>query len=411
MNDRLDRSKLIIGTYYLKPYATTEQHIKDLAECGIDLVVCMHDDRKALDLLHKYGVKVILRGVYPLWVNMQRGKLEQDFAFEQYQTGAETFVDHPAICGIDLGDEPSALDFPYCGKLVDFSKKKFPHLFPYLNLLPNYATVAENTAEEAISQLGTATYEEHIKRYCETVSLDYICYDYYMYVPSITSAAGAYENLRVVADACRDTGRSPWIVLQVNSINPDLWISENQLRFQAYTAMAFGVELITWACYTAGWWENQVLDLNGEKTQQYDKLKTVNAELKALGETYMKYRRTSTHFVGFGADHPDMAMLSCKPVDSLSTGIFFDVKADAPVIIGQMVGRDPAEGNALMIATADDPQDIDHKDVEITFRAHKENGYTFTAYHGAESVVLTPDENGIYHVPTTSCSGVLITAK
>ena len=225
------------------------------------------------------------------------------------------------------------------------------------------------------------------------------------------SVAGAYENLRIVADACRDTGRSLWIVLQVNSHNPELWITENQLRFQAYTAMAFGAELITWACYTAGWWHNQVLDLNGEKTEQYDKLKTVNAELKALGETYMKYRRTSTHFVSFGEDHPDLAKLAYKPADSLSTGIFFDVKADAPIVVGQMAGRDAADGNALMIATADDPQDKNHKDIGVTFHVHEVGGYTVTAHRGADSFVLTPDENGIYHVPMTSCDGVLITAK
>ncbi|MBQ7915173.1 MAG: hypothetical protein IJ315_00110, partial [Firmicutes bacterium] len=70
-----------------------------------------------------------------------------------------------------------------------------------------------------------------------------------------------------------------WIVLQVNSKHKEEWISENNLRFQAYTAMAFGAENIIWACYTAGWWHNQVLDEKGEKTQQYEKLKKVNGEI------------------------------------------------------------------------------------------------------------------------------------
>ena len=40
--------------------------------------------------------------------------------------------------------------------------------------------------------------------------------------------------------------------------------------------MAFGAENIIWACYTAGWWSNQVVDENGEKTQQYAKMQKIN---------------------------------------------------------------------------------------------------------------------------------------
>ena len=55
-----------IGAYYLQRNARTEQHVKDLSDCGIDLVFGMDND-------------------------------------------------HPAIIGIDAGDESSALDFPYYG--------------------------------------------------------------------------------------------------------------------------------------------------------------------------------------------------------------------------------------------------------------------------------------------------------
>ena len=36
---RMDRSRINIGTYHLAGYARTEEHIKDLAECGIDFVM------------------------------------------------------------------------------------------------------------------------------------------------------------------------------------------------------------------------------------------------------------------------------------------------------------------------------------------------------------------------------------
>ena len=49
----MDRSRLNIGTYYLRPYACTEYHVKELKECGIDFVVCMQNNKEHLDLLDK----------------------------------------------------------------------------------------------------------------------------------------------------------------------------------------------------------------------------------------------------------------------------------------------------------------------------------------------------------------------
>ena len=411
MKNRLDRSKFFLGTYILRPYARTEAHIKDLADAGIDVVMCMQSDYEALDLFAKYGVGAIVNDVLPGWWGGdgdRAGQMAETNTWDKYDAGVAKFKDHPAIVGIDTGDEPSALDFPYYGRVMDYTERHFPGQFAYLNLYPNYASVSQNNDEQTVNQLGTPTYAEHIAKYCENVGTDYICYDFYMYSASV---AGAYENLRIVADAARDTGRSMWIVLQVNSNKPAVWITENQLRFQAYTAMAFGTESIIWACWTAGWWHNQVLDDKGEKTEQYAKMKLVNHELKALGETYMKYRRTATHFVGFEKDHPDLRALAYQPIDALSTGIFFDVKGDAPIVVGQMVGKNAEDGYALMIAAADDPQDENNKSYEVTFRANPQLTRTFTAYRGGESSTLLPDADGVYHIPMTSCGGVLVTAK
>jgi hypothetical protein len=84
--------------------------------------------------------------------------------------------------------------------------------------------------------------------------------------------------------------------------------------------MAFGAESLTWACYTAGWWDNQVVDKQGNKTQQYDKLKKVNSEIHRFGPRYMLYTRRSTSFVGFEgkaivSDVAEVGMDVDKPAD------------------------------------------------------------------------------------------------
>ena len=408
MNKRMDRNRLNIGAYHLRPYARTEAHVKDVADCGIDFVVCMDNDRPALDLFHKYGVGAIVSGIVPGWWGgdgTDAGKLAVTNPMEKYEAAAASFVDHPAIWGIDVGDEPSALDFPYYGKVIDYVNRAFSNQFAYLNLYPNYASVSGNNAQETVNQLGTATYAEHIRRYCECVPSDYLCYDFYLYSINV---AKHYENLRVVADACRNTGRSMWIVLQVNSHLPEKWMSENNLRFQAYTSMAFGAENIIWACYTAGWWHNQVLDKNGEKTEQYEKLKKVNAEIKTIAEEYMKFRRVSSHFVGF-AGTEWLEAVEQEPIDALSTGVFQNVRAEGgePIVVGQMVSRTGDGRYALMICAADDPYEKAPK----SYRILLETDRTVKAIGGSGEIGVDTLADGTKAVTVRSNAGVLLIAE
>ncbi len=409
MNKRMNRSRLNIGTYILQDYARSEAHIADLAASGVEFVVCMGDDKPALDLFEKYGVGAIVTGVLPGWWGgdgNNAGKLAQTNPLCKYDQAAAGFTDHPAIWGIDVGDEPSALDFPHYGKVINRVEKLFPNQFAYLNLYPNYASVAQNNATETVNQLGTATYAEHIERYCQCVPADYLCYDFYLYSAGV---AKHYENLRIVADACRGSGRSMWIVLQVNSQNPNVWLTTNNLRFQAWTSMAFGVENIIWACYTAGWWHHQILDSEGNKTEQYDKMKTVNAEIRTLADEYMRYRNVSTHFVGFDADHPDMAALQQAPIAALDTGVFFDVKAEKPIVVGQMVSRNNDGSVALMIAAADDPKDTAPCQYDVTFRLME--GKSAVVYGGCGKKQLCRKEDGSYAVTMASNEGILVTVR
>ena len=141
MNTRMNRSKINIGTYCLQSYARSEAHIRDLRECGIDFVIGMQStDTATLDLMAQYGVGCVANGVLPGWWggNGERaGQLSQINPMKSYEAGAANFKDHPAIWGIDIGDEPSALDFPYYGRVYSKVNAMFPNQFTYLNLYPN----------------------------------------------------------------------------------------------------------------------------------------------------------------------------------------------------------------------------------------------------------------------------------
>jgi hypothetical protein len=344
--------------------------------------------------------------------------MQEKFPPEVYAEGMKNYVDHPAFWGVYFCDEPNAADFRYMGEMVEYVNSHSTDISAYLNLYPNYAQVSQNTEKIIESQLGTPSYEEYIEQYCKYIPTDYISFDYYAYGRGLRytkdepnpGMAYLYENLRVVANACRATGRSLWFIGQVNSYFPEIFTSTNQIRMQAFAAMAFGVENIQWGCYTAGWWDNQILDSEGNKTEQYEKMKTVNWEIRAIRDEYMKYRNVFTHFVGF-KNSPDVVGLNQECIDSLDTAVFFDVKADngASLVIGQMTSRENDGSQALMILAADDSHDLGNESYNIIFRTH--DSRAVAAIGGNGSIPVTKLEDGSYSVPICSCAGVLLTAR
>lgn len=401
-------SKLMIGAYYLAPYASTPEHVRDLADCGIDVVMNMRNDRAALDLLAQNGVGAIVSGIVPGWFGgdgSNAGTMSEKNPIEKYEIAAEKYEDHPAIIGIDAGDEPSSLDFEHYGKVIETIGQRFPGKIAYLNIYPSYAVKGSNTPQEIAAQLGTDCYEEYIERYVRAVNTPYICFDYYLYSADLP---GMYESLSTVSRACRKHGREMWMVLQVNSNQPDVFISEKQLQFQANCALAFGARTIIWACYCAGWWYNHVLDKQGNKTQQYDKLRRVNAQLHHIGETYMRYRHEDTWFIGEFSPK-ELAKTGKTRNESLSTACFSDLHAHGQKLIaGLMKPRGTEEGEALFIVSADDSKDTQSRRHEVVFRSAANR---VRALGVGENAELRCIEEGLYSFEMGSCQSVMLIAE
>ena len=214
--------------------------------------------------------------------------------------------------------------------------------------------------------------------------------------------------MRIVSEACRRTGRSMWVTVQVNSAKLEEWISENQLRFQAYSAMAYGAENITWACYCFGWWYNQVLYGDGSKTQQYDKLKKVNAEIHTLGERYMKYRNDSTYCTGFTGIAATMIEGSgMENTENYNDGVFSDIQSECPLLVGKMSARDGGKKRALFICPAGDPYAIG--DLNFTLRFKSRRKVTITGGNGP--IPVKRKCGGWYELPIKPNQGLLIETR
>lgn len=417
---RMDRSKFLIGAYYLQNNAKTLKHVKAIREAEVDFIVgsVSPKERKVLDMFSACDVGVIVWGVVPGWGGgngARAGKMHKINPLEKYSAGAAAFRDHPAIWGIDIGDEPSALDFPHYGNIIRLLKKAIPGMPLYLNLYPNYASVSQNNDAQKINQLGTRTYVEHIDAYCRKVPLDYISYDFYPYESTAKKTdsmlSKMYDNFIDVSDACRRTKRSFWYVPQVNSRVGLPPTSEDRLRLQANAAMSFGAEAITWGCWCKGWWVNNVLDSDGNRTEQYEKLKRVNKEIKKVAPHYMRFRNSATRFVGFPGKGPQDPSRPHSSVSSVTFGGIRNLRASngAKLLAGEMLPRNPAlSARALYVTAVDDPTASKMRNFELCFSAGRRK---VKAFGGNGEIPVVTGRDGTKKVPIRTCGGVLIVVE
>ena len=384
--EAFDRTKFRIGCFSFNPPAQTPQHVAEAKACGLDYVGGGVDYGKcpAMDEFAAQGLAVnghFLPRVVGGTPARGTAALREKFPRETLAKMLDEFNAkhrHSAIEMMNICDEPPAQSMEFIGDVVRLMKEKCPDVLAYVNLYPSYAFTSKNGQDAIKKQLGCATYKEYIEEYCRSVPTHFIAYDHYPIGPTPERTRRAmprwYGNLKVVADACRETGRDLWVGPQVNTVHGTEPISENSLRYQAFSSMAFGAVTLTWACWTYGWGTNQVMEADGTLTCQYSKLKKVNAEIHRIAEEYMKYRNAATHFVGFSGEREALSKYGIKPVERLEASGVTGLAAEdgSALVIGEMTprdGRGPA--NALFIYAADDCADERRAEHVVSFASER----------------------------------------
>ena len=367
---RLDRSKFHIGAYYFKDNIADEAHVKELVECGMDFMVGVPvKSRKTLDLFQKHGVGAIVNGVVPSWCGggTNCARIAELRPLQGYADSLDAFVkelDHPAIWMIDLTDEPGATAFGHFGAVCRLFREKCPDVLPYVNLFPNYASHDDPKHPERETHLCIGTYQQYIDHYTEMFPLSYISYDHYMMRDNPNFRRPLYfENLRIVSEACRNTGRDLWFIPGVNTTWKDRRVSENQLRYQAFSSMAYGTVNIAWACWCVGWWNFNIYDKDGKRDDiQFAALKTVNLEIRKLAEQYMRFKNVGTRLLstnlGDDFEYYDGWFNRLRSADRSSFAV------------GTMVSRDiGSKERAVLVFAAADPDDVLKQTRKFVFSA------------------------------------------
>lgn len=339
---KLDRSRFHIGACGLKPEFCDAAHLREIKDAGVDLVTCKAT-RPQLDLFAEAGLGCIVGGRLPHWFGSRgekAGRMRTERPFAGYVASGDAFTDedHPAAWMLDVCDEPNLRDIPYVAEVCSYVNRRFPATPAFVNVYPDYAMLAENTPSEVSAQLGTSDYRAYLEASAGDLGLDYLSFDFYPYFTGIPDAearawiARMLGNLRTAGEVCRSRRMDLWYFAQLNARpvkdGRPAALNRDQLRFQAFAAMAFGATMVNWACWS-GWWELNVLDKKGNRTEQYDKVKDVNAEIRRVAAPFMRYRNVATREAR--------------------------TESGTPMLIGEMVSRTGGGARAYFIVPIGDP--------------------------------------------------------
>lgn len=154
-----------------------------------------------------------------------------------------------------------------------------------------------------------------------------------------------------------------------------------------------------------------MLTATGEKTDQYERLKIVNAEIHRFGPHYMRYRSTATHFVGFAPTN-GVATIGVPLLSKLDANSFFDLRTreNSPLVVGEMTPRSEDDDScALFVVASGDPFDDAPARRTVTFRVP--NGRIVKAFGCNGHIKLMREANGVFTLPLEENSAVLLASR
>ncbi|MBK8884245.1 MAG: hypothetical protein IPN67_18340 [Bacteroidales bacterium] len=293
----------ILAWYSIPPDQTTLARYQELKESGITCNLSFFNDAEsmshALDIAEKAGIKMI---VYCPELKTAPEKT------------VSRFMNHPAVAGYMLRDEPNRSDFPELAEWAKKIRKTDDKHFCYLNLFPNYAT------EE---QLGTKSYQEHVDLFIKEVPVQFISFDHYP-VLGDSLRANWYENLEIISDGARKAGKPFWAFALSVAHGKYPVATSAQLRLQVFSDLAYGAQgreyFTYWTPLDTTWkFNNGPITLEGKRTVVYDRIREINKEIEALSEVFLGARVISVSHTGIIPQGTRPLTELPKPVRSLKT--------------------------------------------------------------------------------------------
>jgi hypothetical protein len=263
--------------------------LSELKEGGINLVIDNFPDieamKKGLDVASQVGVKLLIS------CPELRSNPEQT---------VRLFMNHPAMGGYYIYDEPQISLFPelkkWCAQIQSIDKKGLL----YVNIWPDFAG-PEN--------IGKAGYREFVRTLIRELPIQVLSFDYYPVLANHLSKSW-FQNLEVIAQESQRSGVPFWAFALTSNYDQEHIMPQTlaALRLQAFCNLAYGAQGI---CYYEYWDRTPKtaaqeddrggpLSAIGKRTVVFDRIKLVSAEIQALSPVFLGAKVISIRHTGKG---------------------------------------------------------------------------------------------------------------
>ncbi|MDD3560986.1 MAG: hypothetical protein PHN65_05810 [Petrimonas mucosa] len=292
---------------------TTVERFKELKESGININFSVYSSleavEKALEVARQTGVK--LMPACP--------ELSMDT-----ENAVKRLMNHPALAGYHLRDEPGADDFSMLGEWVRKIQAIDSRHPCYINLFPNYAGQEVLIGKEGVLAPGEDPYAKHVEMFLAEVPVQFISFDHYPVVEENGMRSlrpGWYKNLEIIAEASRTSSKPFWAFALAIAHKPYPIPTVAELRLQMFSNLAYGAQALQYFTYwhpgddTPWDFHDSPINLDGSRTVVYDRIQEVNREIHSLSHLFLGAELLSVWHTG--SQIPE----GTRPIDQLPAEI------------------------------------------------------------------------------------------
>ena len=296
--------------YGIRPEFISRERVAEAAEAGFTVIECRYDtntNKQVLRWCEELGLRAYV------WDHRMAAAINESEGWQQaLDDMIEDYRDFPALDRFFIKDEPIEAHFPMLARIADYFHTHHPDSDFYVNLLPNVAVPG-----------GKQNSDAHIAQYLDTVKPSLLSYDHYCLCKTETSADRLYEQglreARVSAE-CRERNGTqatvyaeydrpdyfdnleqirshaqnagiPWMII---ILLVEHWgyryLSEAELRWEVFTALAYGSSQISYFTYwTPGvnhdepWsYHHGIIEADGTRGEKYPIVQRINREIQAV---------------------------------------------------------------------------------------------------------------------------------
>ena len=294
------------------PHEITEEAFNQYKQAGFNVVSFTNHDEvprssenqyyvgskrtmEALEVCKKVGIDVYL-AYGASWFNRANEGDEyfDNKPFSTYNLYGE-YMD--IIKGVHINDEPN--------KETMAALAKDELIQDYINVYGNRKYMINLIPDTAVTSRDFANYDEMLQIYGETIMSKfenpYICVDVYPFSNSNAPENSILNNYNMLANCAKKYNAETSFILQSSTGSEFLeTLSEADMRFQAYTAIAFGADNLQYYCYSVPrtkqddgsfsyLYNHCMLNHDGTPNELYYSVKNVNNEIQKFASAVLAY--------------------------------------------------------------------------------------------------------------------------